>query len=224
MPITKKVEVLNTFKGKPDTVLTRVEKLIKTVMDVSTTHGIDAGLLYHSVADVNPKEGIVVVHDDVRGTVQTVRAMEKQYVKTTREMALKYDVHQQIMESIAAQSPEIAVSAEFIALKRRIDKDVTEKQRIIKEMFNEDTDSLIGECKAFEEFANPETKTNDTFGLGEETTTAKPKGPAAKQDFGDTFVTITDGDVSVEVLAQEYWNSIQSRLDMVEQLRTCLTK
>jgi hypothetical protein len=45
----------------------------------------------------------------------------------------------------------------------------------------------------------------------------------AEQDFGDKILTITEGDESVEVLAQEYWNNIQSRLDMVEKLKVCLS-
>jgi hypothetical protein len=223
MPITKKVEVVNKFDGKDDTVLTRVEKLIKTVMDVSTTHGIDAALLYHSYADVSPKDGVVVIHDDVRGSVQTVRAMEAAYVETAKKMALEYDVHQQIMEAVAAQSPEIAASAEFKALKARIDKDMDAKKEAIHELFNDDTDSLIGDGKAFEEFANAEPEV-DTQVETKVKSAAPDNTPLAKQDFGDTFITITEGDTSVEVLAQQYWNQLQSRLDMVDELRVCLTK
>lgn len=233
MPITKQVEVLNTFTGKPDTVLTRVEKLLKTVMDVSTTHGQDAALLYHSIADVNSSEGLVVIHDDVRGSVQAVRAVEAQYVKTAKDLATKYDVHQQIMEAVAAQSPEIAASAEFKALKARIDEDVAAKQRIISELFNNETDALIGDGKAFEEFANQQTTPDqqttpepvDTEAeVAVKSTQSGPGAPLAEQDFGDAFITLTEGDTSVEVQAQEYWNDIQSRLNMVEQLKICLAK
>ncbi|MEE8598580.1 MAG: hypothetical protein V3S69_03585, partial [Dehalococcoidales bacterium] len=129
MPITKQVEVLNTFEGKPDTVLTRKEKLHKPVMDVSPIHGTDSALVYHSIADVNPKDGVVVIHDEVRGSVPTVRAIDVKYVETAKSMASDYDIHQQIMESIAAQSPEIAASAEFKSLKAKIDEDVAEKKR-----------------------------------------------------------------------------------------------
>jgi hypothetical protein len=219
MPLTKTVEVNNKLEGRDDNVLTRREKLQKTVMDVSTTHGIDAGLLYHSVADVDSDTGVAVIHDDVRGTVQTVRAMEEAYVKTAIKAAGQYDVHQQIMEAVAAASPEVAATADFKALKAEIDEQVAEKKAIISEQFNENTTALIGEGTLFESFAKPvDTDTGTTV------QSTIPKGtPLAEQDFGDKILTITEGDESVEVLAQEYWNNIQSRLDMVEKLKVCLS-
>lgn len=220
MPLTKKVEVLNTFPGKPDTVLTRREKLQKTVMDVSTIHGTDAALLYHSIADVNAKEGIVVVHDDVRGSVQTVRAMEIQYVKNAAKLAAEYDVHQQIMESVAAQSPEIANSAEFKALKLRIDEQVAAKKKIIGELFNEETDALIGDGKAFEKFAQPEVKVDKVKTKVDDKVDTTP----VKQDFGNTTVVITKDGARVEVLAQEHWNNLEERLDMIDRLKVCMIK
>jgi hypothetical protein len=229
MPLTKTVEVNNKLEGRDDSVLTRREKLQKTVMDVSTTHGIDAGLLYHSVADVDSDTGIAVIHDDVRGTVQTVRAMEKAYVKTAIKAAGQYDVHQQIMEAVAATSPEVAATADFKALKAEIDEQVAEKQAIISEQFNENTTALIGEGTLFESFAKPvDTETGTTVqsaipkgSLG--AITVAPNTPLAEQDFGDKILTITEGDESVEVLAQEYWNNIQSRIDMVGKLKVCLS-
>ena len=224
MPVTKEVEVINSFKGKDDTVLTRREKLQKTVMDVSTIHGIDAALLYHSLANVDPQSGVAVIHDDVRGTVATVRAMEAEYAKTAVKVAGQYDVHQQIMEAVASYSPEIAESADFKALKKQIDDQVAEKQKIISALFNENNDALIGDGTAFETFAKP-TEVSPTVDTEAETTVQSsiPTGPLAEQDFGDTTITVVDGDESVEVLAQEYWNNIQSRLDMVEKLKICLT-
>ena len=223
MPITKEVEVLNTFKGKDDTVLTRQEKLHKPVMDVSTIHGTDAALLYHSLDNVDPTSGVAVIHDDVRGTVQTVRAMEAEYAQQVRKLAGEYDIHQQIMESVATYSPEIAESADFKALKKKIDSDVAEKKSLISALFNDDTNALIGEGTAFETFSKP-VETSTTVDTEAETTVQSsiPTGPLAEQDFGDTTITVVDGDESVEVLAQEYWNNIQSRLDMVEKLKICL--
>jgi len=170
MPITKKTEVLNKFEGKDDTVLTRVEKLQKTVMDVSTTHGIDAALLYHSLANVDPKTGVVVIHDDVRGSVSTVRAMEAEYALTAIRVASEYDVHQQVMNSVEAYSPEIAATPEFQALKKQIDDQVAEKKKIISALFNKDSDALIGDGTAFEAFANPKAEGDKVSSAGKEST------------------------------------------------------
>lgn len=220
MPITKTVEVLNKFKGIADTVLTRREKLMKTVMDVSTTHGQDAALLYHALNKVDPDNGVVVIHDDVRGDVKTIRAMEKAYADTAVEMAKSYDVHQQIMEAVAAYSPEIAASSEFRTLQDKINETVAEKKRIISANFNENTTALIGDGDAFQKFADPgpvDTEAGTTV-----QSTIPIGSPLTEQDFGDATLTITEGDETVEVLAQEYWNDINSRLKMVESLRTCL--
>lgn len=221
MPITTVVEVLNTFEGKEDTVLTRENKLHKPVMDVSTIHAIDAALLYHSIADVNPDSGIVVIHDEVRGNVKTIRAMETAYIKMTEKLIAQYDIHQQIMEAIASHSPEIAESEKFKALKKKIDGNVAEKKIIISALFNENTDALIGEGTAFETFAKPvevDTETDNTV-----QSTTLNQGPAVEQDFGSHHIDIVDEDGTThEVLAQEYWNSLQSRLDMVKKLKICL--
>ena len=220
MPLTKIVEVLNEFDGKPDTVLTRQEKLIKTVMDVSTTHGQDAALLYHSLDDVNPDSGTAVIHDDVRGNVKTVRAMEAAYAQTAKKMVMEYDVHQQIMEAIAAQSGEIAASSEFKTLKASIDANVAEKKRLMSALFNENSDALIGDGTKFETFAQPsvDTAAADTV----QSAIPTEQGPSPDQDFGDKTLSITGEDETVEFLAQEYWDSIQSRLDMVKKLKACL--
>jgi hypothetical protein len=145
--------------------------------------------------------------------------MEEAYVKTAIKAAGQYDVHQQIMEAVAAVSPEVAATADFKALKAEIDEQVAEKKAIISEQFNENTTALIGEGTLFESFAKPvDTDTGTTV------QSTIPKGtPLAEQDFGDKILTITEGDESVEVLAQEYWNNIQSRLDMVEKLKVCLS-
>ena len=226
MPVTKIVEVLNSFEGKDDTVLTRKEKLQKTVMDVSIIHGIDAALLYHSLDNVDSQSGVAVIHDEVRGTIGTVRAMEVEYAQMAKKIAGEYDVHQQLMEAVAAYSPEIAATTEFKTLKKQIDQDVAEKKRLISALFNDNNDALIGDGTRFESFADPEkreparSKAAEPEGLG---TSEELHGSVSKeQDFGNTTITVVDGDTSVEVLAQEYWNDIQSRLDMVEKLKICL--
>ncbi|MCP4487740.1 MAG: hypothetical protein GY820_10550 [Gammaproteobacteria bacterium] len=154
MPVSKTVEVLNTFKGKPDTVLTRRDKVQKTVFDVSPIHSFDAAQMFHSIAALELQAGVISVHDEIRGTVADVRAMQDQYITTTLELIKKYDVHQQMMEAIASQAPSIAALPEFVTLKKQIDSDVAAKKALIEsDVFNKDTDALIGDGKAFEEFS-----------------------------------------------------------------------
>lgn len=225
MPITKIVEVLNKVEGTDEFVLTRKPKLTKTVLDVSTTHGIDAALLYHALFDVNPQTGVAVIHDDVRGDVQTVRAMVAAYAAATKKMAMEYDVHQQAMEALAVYSPEIAASSDFKALKKKIDENVTEKRRIISGTFNDNTSALIGDTAKFEKFADSASKVDvapETDNTAEQST-APSTTLNSETNFGDTVVTVTENGETIEFLAQEYWNNIQSRLTMVEKLRACLS-
>lgn len=159
MPLTKVFEVSNKTPTGNDTVLTRRQKLTKTVADVSTIHGIDAAQLYHSLGKTMKDNGVVVIHDDVRGTVQDVRQMEDAYRKTTVDVISQYDVHQQIMNAIAAYDPELAESAEYKAVMDEITTTTEIKADIINKRFNENTNALIGDGDKFKEFSNPETKT-----------------------------------------------------------------
>ena len=193
MPISKKVEVLNTVKGRQDTVLTRRDKVQKTVFDVSTVHGIDAAQMFHSIADSQLSAGIMSIHDDIRGTVADVRAMEAQYAKTTLDVVRKYDVHQQMMEAIAAQSPEIAATKEFIDLKAQIDADVAAKNEILDSgAFNEQTDALIGDGKAYEDFSGL-TSEKELTSRGR----ARPEA-AAKTEEVNSLSEVNDTNVEPE--------------------------
>ena len=153
MPISKIFEVLNKVPDSEHTVLTREQKSTKTVADVSTIHGIDAAQLYHALNKVMSDMGIVVVHDEVRGTVQDVRAMENEYREVTKTVTSEYDIHQAIMKAVAAYSPEIASSEEFKALMGEIQATVDDKAKIIKEQFNDETSALIGDGDAYIDFA-----------------------------------------------------------------------
>lgn len=241
MPLTKVFEVSNPVKNNPDTVLTRRQKLTKTVADVSTIHGIDAAQLYRSLQSVMKKMGAVVIHDDVRGTVQDVRAMEDKYREVTRDVISKYDIHQQIMEAISAYSPEVAESAEFKAMLESIKAEMAQKESTIKsDNFNEETSALIGDGDAYKVFSKGKTETES------EPQTATEEGqkveaeaisdvvapedgivygtkPSIKQSFGNKTVKIKEGGEIVKVPVQEYWNDLQKRLKMVEDLRICLT-
>lgn len=153
MPLTKVFEVSSTVPTGTDTVLTQKQKLTKTVADVSTIHSIDAAQLYHSMMKLDSDKGSVVVHDDYRGSVQDVRAMESLYRETTVDIVKNYDIQQQILNSIAAYDPELSKSAEFQALKIELDSNMETKKQIIEEKFNDETDALIGNGNEFNTFA-----------------------------------------------------------------------
>lgn len=158
MPITKMFELATTTRTFPnEDVLTRKEKLTRSVMDVSTIHGIDAAQLYNSIIRLfklrrSAMKGLVVVHDEVRGTVKNIRRLEQLFVDVTKEVLMAYDVHQQVLESIKHYAPHVAKTAEFKALEARIDKEVTAKAELIAKRFNKNTNALIGDGSAFLDF------------------------------------------------------------------------
>ena len=150
MPIAKVFEVMHKLPGGTD-VLTRKEILHRTVMDVSPIHTIDAALLYHSINDADVKKGMVVVHDQVIGAVEDVRAVEKAYAKKTKVILENYDVHEQMLEALAVYVPNIKDNPEYKELLAEVQKGMEAKKELAKD-FNEDTSALIGNGDKHERF------------------------------------------------------------------------
>lgn len=159
MPIAKVFEVSAPMGETGSHVLTRKDKTQKTVMDVSTIHGTDAALLYHGIEDANPTQGVVVVHDDIRGSVKDVRAVEDSYRGKAVDIANQYDIHEQILKALALYDPSIAKSSEYKTIMDEVTFGVQNKQQIIEQQFNENTSALIGDGDKFQEFAETKTRT-----------------------------------------------------------------
>ena len=202
MPISKVTEIAsNTEIGEDnDFILTRKPILAQSVFDVSTIHGLDAAQLYHSIGDVNPESGTIVVHDDVRGSVQTVRAMEDAYREKTKKLMSQYDIHHQAMLSIAAYDPKLAQTDEFTQLMGEIEADIAAKQEILNNRFNDATNALIGDGAAYEIFAG------DTPTKPGPKPKTKAKTPTA--DTVDTQTTPEAVEAPVTAQAAETTNEI----------------
>ena len=151
MPIAKIFEVMvKTPSGT--SVLVRRQILQKTVMDVSPIHGVDAALLYHAIADVDIESGVVVVHDEVRGTVKDVRKIGEAYTKRAKEVLAAYDIHEQMLKALAVYDPSIVENPEYKTLLESVNTKVKAKKGLA-DRFNENTTALIGEGDKFKEFA-----------------------------------------------------------------------
>lgn len=156
MSVAKIFEVMNKTSDGTE-VLTRRELLQKTVMDVSTIHGIDAALLYHSLEDIKFKDGVVVVHDDVRGSVSTVRAAEKAYVSNAKKVMEMYDIHDQMLQSLTVYDPDIISNPEYKRLRADVDTSMKVKEGL-SSSFNEKTTALIGDGDTFKGFSEGRSK------------------------------------------------------------------
>ena len=162
MPLTKIFEASNKVPGSEDTVLTRIQKPTKTVAEVSTIHSVDAAQLYTSADKVLNTSGMVFVHDQVIGTVEDVIAMEEQFKDVTVDITTNYDIHQSIMQAVAAYDPTIAESQDYKDMVTSIQVDVDAKKKLIKERFNPNTSALIGDGDKHLRFADPESKSDKT--------------------------------------------------------------
>lgn len=210
MPISRIFEVEGTTPNG-DTILTRKEKLLKTVMDVSTIHGIDSALLYHSIDNVIGDKGLVVIHDDVRGSIQDVRAVESEYRKVALEVSQKYDIHEQILNAVEAYSPELAETSEFISLKETISQKIENRSKILDDRFNNKTDALIGDGEAYKLFADNNAETSPVDKLPVDTEiknvvqTAAESSPVVKKllDMSPKFIKgeNTDYDPSTDTIS-----------------------
>ena len=157
MPIAKIFEIMHTLPDGTD-VLTRKEILHRTIMDVSTIHGIDSALLYHSLGDAKFEDGVVVVHDQVIGTVKDVRRTEVAYAKKAKEVLVSYDIHEQVLESLKYYAPDIINDPDYKALSNEVRQSMEVKKELA-ERFNENTSALIGNGDKHVKFAGEDSKT-----------------------------------------------------------------
>jgi len=168
MTLTKIIEVsseVDVGDGEMHTVLTRRQELNKAIMDVSVTHGMDSGLLYKAIdmvmGDGWEGGGGVVVHDQLIGSVDLVRKVEAQYVILNAKLVSDYDVHSQVMDSIALYDPKVANSEAFKKLNTRLKKRLAAKKAIVEsQILDLKTDALIGDKGKIAEFAKGQ-ETND---------------------------------------------------------------
>ena len=186
MPLSKVFEVASDVPfSDGQQVLTWRQKNQKTVMDVSPIHGIDAAQLYHTLNNILGDSGLygaVVVHDDVRSKVQTVREAETGYAENTKAIAESYDLHEQVLNSLEVYFPEITKTAEFKSLSAEVRATVQAKKDIIKNQFNERTNALIGDGDAFKEFAGIDLGSKEPTPPRKETP-AKPESPSLVGSF-----------------------------------------
>ena len=148
IPISKIFDVANQVDG--ETIFTREQRTSKTVMGVSTTHGMDTAQLYNAifkaVVEENNKTGVIVIHDDVRSNAEIVAKVEKLYISETLRLASEYDLHDQLLKSLIVYSPEISEYNDFKTLSKEVKESRAAKAEALKE-FNLDTFSIIGDDK-----------------------------------------------------------------------------
>jgi len=162
----KQFEVLNNVAGVD--VLTRPDKNRDTVMGVSYIHGADTSNLYRSTEGLPTKHktGLIVVHDAVYSSPELVMEFEKNYVEENRQLALNYDIHEQVLKSVAAYGGNTLTSkANYTNLVAEVEASKARKQQLLKDSengYNTETTSVIGDRIDFEgiDTKSPSRKTS----------------------------------------------------------------
>ncbi len=153
VPLTKIFETAKSV-GE-DTVLTREERLRKTIMNVSLIHGADMANLVYSLDGLNEKynSGALIIHDDIRSRPDLVMEAEQKYIQANKDLATHYDIHEQVMKSVAVYADasgnnELKNSVKYTKLMSQITAQKEAKAKLIgdkKNGYNSETDSIIGD-------------------------------------------------------------------------------
>lgn len=180
VPLSKIMERANTVNSVNggDIVLTREEMLRDTVMNVSSIHSADTANLVYSLDGLLEKydSGVIVVHDDVRGRPDLVMEMEKQYIAANLNVAMNFDIHLEVLKSIAAYDNDLNSKEEYTKLKSKIEKALELKREILKDKtsgYNNETTSIIGDKPLSKPTGKPSSTTNtqEKVGSGEQAST-----------------------------------------------------
>jgi hypothetical protein len=187
MPMSKLLAISHTDSAN-DTVLTFKNNLQESVANVTPIHSIDSAALYRSTLEAD--SGLIVVHDEVRGSIKDVRGVVAQYTSQVNHATASYDVHQQILIAVAAYSKgmgkDIHKSSKFQSLETRLADDLAYKAKVLKESFNKETTSLIGSGDAYLKYAKNSTDVTESSFTGSAPTLADAVGvmPKSKADLG----------------------------------------
>lgn len=194
VPLTKIYDVAREVDGG-DTVLTREDRLARTVMNTSMIHTADTASLLGGIAGLPTKynSGAVLIHDDVRSSAELVRENDGNYVKETLKVAENFDIQEQVLYAIKAYAGKDLDLEEHNGILNFIKERKTVKQKALKESFDEETNSIIGDGTGYRslEVSNQRAKEKESGAAqpkssSTQSTNSEPK--AAKK----TPITRTD--------------------------------
>lgn len=181
IPMTKSYWTANTVNG--DTVLTQKEILAATVMNVSFIHSADTANMYHALKGLPGRydTGVVTVHDDARSRADLVMEFDQNYIDTNLEVALNYDIHEQVLEAAAVYNPSLLGIEKYTNLLEQVKAAKKAKQDLLKDEdhgYNSKTGSIIGDRDSFIDFtkesdSTSEVRSEDTSGKASTNTSAE---------------------------------------------------
>jgi len=152
VPLTKLYDVAREVEGG-DTVLTREDRLAKTVMNTSMIHTADTASMFGSLEGMPTKHntGVITIHDDVMSNPHLVMENDSNYVAETLKVAKHFDIQEQVLLAIEAYGgksegfdvDEHSGILEFIRSRKKA------KQGILEDSFDAETNSVIGDGTSY---------------------------------------------------------------------------
>ena len=164
VPLTKVFEVAKQIGD--DTVLTREERLQKTILNVSMIHSLDTANLLGAIGTL-PTEldtGVITIHDDIRSNPALVMQAEQNYVEVNKQLGIHYDIHEQALLAADVYSGEtLSKKVAYSKLLEQIQATKADKAKLIEDKkngYDSETDSVIGDKKRY--FTSPENNSEQS--------------------------------------------------------------
>lgn len=145
VPISRIFDVATT--DGDNTVFTREQRLWESVLMVSTIHSMDTAQIfqavYKAVTEKAIKTGVMLIHDDIRTHPELIAEIEVEFIKATKQLMEQFDVHNELLKSMAVYNPKVLNNSNYKKLRADVDASMKAKQEILKD-FNLNTTSVIG--------------------------------------------------------------------------------
>lgn len=196
--LSKIFEVMHRIDDDTE-VLTREEKIRKTVMMVSLIHSADAANMYGALNGLPAKydnSGVVVVHDEARSRADLMMEFDKNYTKTNLDVAMNFDILEQVLLAADAYDNSLNSNADYTKLLREVQAAKKVKQEILGDKdngYNLETGSIIGDklsVRGVSKRANsqpaPASNVSQT-GTGTNAKTSKASKKSISKETTDSF-------------------------------------
>ena len=207
VPLTKIYDVAREMEGG-DTVLTREDRLARTVMNTSMIHTADTASMFGGIAGLPTKynTGAVLVHDDIRSSAALVQENDGRYVAETLKVAENFDIQEQVLLAIKAYAGKDLDTEEHNGILEFIKSRKSDKQQILKDSFDAKTNSVIGDGTGYRslEVSGKAAKEKESGKAQPESKgTPSPYTSAQRNQAGTPKSRVTKNEIAIKLALQK---------------------
>jgi len=209
VPLTKIYDVARKMENE-DTVLTREDRLAKTVMNTSLIHTADTASMFGSLEGMPTKHntGVITIHDDYRSNAHLVMENDSRYIAETLKVAQHFDIQEQVLLAIKAygENSESFDADEQSGILNFIRSRKNTKQKALKEHFDEESNSIVGDgvgYRSLEVTGKKAKETKSRAAQPESQGTSSPYTSAQSNQAGSPKSRVTKNDVAIHMALQK---------------------